>query len=282
MTQGIVLIAYGHQNYIRMALNLAVSIKSVEDFPITLITDKESANRLEENEYRFFDTIVYYKTDNFIKVKTKLYQLSPYDETLYLDVDMLWLPRKKPSAFLYELSKSDMAMISEGFADISSGASLISKYYTSWFDIEDAKRYYKKTDGRIHQLRSEIIYFKKSPENKKLFKLIEKIFKYPKIAVKSFAGTLPDEFAFNLAFWLSEREPFTDFQPAYWEYMHGSKLQGIIYDNHFLLSLGGMKVWPISKRIYNDVVKNYSNKNGIIHPIYALSKNFFLTERELL
>ena len=41
--------------------------------------------------------------------------ISPFDETIFLDVDMIWNPKKKPEDLFEELNNPDFTMCNEGY-----------------------------------------------------------------------------------------------------------------------------------------------------------------------
>src|SRR6186997_996433 len=97
MTKGIVLISLGQPYYIRMAYQLAYSIKCNEDISIHLISNNHE--HLSEDQKKVFDKIIIpgehvFNTDgqtDYLKSKTYLYELSEFDETIFLDADMIAL-----------------------------------------------------------------------------------------------------------------------------------------------------------------------------------------------
>jgi hypothetical protein len=95
MTRGVILFAFNSPkyNYYDMAVYTAKRIKHFLNLPTTLVTDKES---LPKNPDKIWDKIISVTPDkdNFRdwglwinKGRYQAYELSPYDETLLLDVD---------------------------------------------------------------------------------------------------------------------------------------------------------------------------------------------------
>lgn len=102
MKRGVVLFAFNnpHNNYYAMAEYTAMRINHFLNLPVTIITDKESIP--EKLTYKFDRTICidkddsnkrsYSKKDTSVwinKGRYQAYELSPYDETIVLDVDYL-------------------------------------------------------------------------------------------------------------------------------------------------------------------------------------------------
>ena len=76
-----------------------------------------------EGEKKLFDQMhtmpeEYYITngiEKYLKAKTHIYDLSPFDETIFLDVDMIWNPKKKPEDLFEELKNLNFTMCNEGY-----------------------------------------------------------------------------------------------------------------------------------------------------------------------
>lgn len=94
MKQGVTLIAVGNDAYLRWAVNMAASIRyHSPDIKIQLITSEDLAAKAES---KWFDIVtvadkdLYTDTDGRFfpaKLKTGLYNLLCFYETVYLDVD---------------------------------------------------------------------------------------------------------------------------------------------------------------------------------------------------
>ena len=111
MTRGVILFAFNSPkyNYYEMALYTARRVKHFLNLPITLITDKESLPNIADKIWDKVITVTPDK-DNFRdwgmwinKGRYQAYELSPYDETLLLDVDYVVNSNKLLSVFdLYD------------------------------------------------------------------------------------------------------------------------------------------------------------------------------------
>lgn len=96
-SKGIVLLAIGHPNYVRMAQNLAVALNSFSvKYPITLITNEEVINALKKDFYQDqFTNIVFIDTKDYDfgrkkywgRAKLNIFKYTPYDRTIFLDAD---------------------------------------------------------------------------------------------------------------------------------------------------------------------------------------------------
>jgi len=87
----ILLIAYGNSAYAKFASNLAYSIKKFFNVHITLASD----GCHEGYDMSKIDSIIPFNPNDFSNdpclIKISLLEISPYDKTIYLDVDMICL-----------------------------------------------------------------------------------------------------------------------------------------------------------------------------------------------
>lgn len=107
MTRGVILFAFNSPkyNYYEMAKHTAKRVEHFLNLPVTLVTDDDS---MPAGEYEHWDKVVKIKPDknNFRdwgmwinKGRYMAYDLSPYDETLLLDVDYVVNSNKLSALF---------------------------------------------------------------------------------------------------------------------------------------------------------------------------------------
>lgn len=106
MSRGAILFAFNSPkfNYYSMAVATAKRINHFLDIPVTVVTDEESVTNLS---YKFDNTIITTADKNnkrdwgvwINKGRYQAYELSPYDDTLLLDVDYLVNSNKLHKAF---------------------------------------------------------------------------------------------------------------------------------------------------------------------------------------
>ncbi|MEL7190769.1 MAG: hypothetical protein AAGK17_14550 [Pseudomonadota bacterium] len=82
---GLITMAYGRQKYVDQAVSLAQSVKRhVPHLPICLVTDRAEPVAPFDEQVRM---------ESFAEagtvLKTRIYEYSPYDETLFIDSDCL-------------------------------------------------------------------------------------------------------------------------------------------------------------------------------------------------
>src|SRR5688572_16263193 len=162
LEKGILIFALGHPYYGRYAYNLSVTIKAVENIPVAVVHDSTSLSHLDDYQKRVFDKLVICNLKPGCGAKLHAYELSPFENTLLLDADMLWLPVHTPSELLESLSGIEFTGITEGSTDNP------SSHYFFWAKIEEIREKYQIT-GTVHQWRTEVVYFEKSDKVKEMF-----------------------------------------------------------------------------------------------------------------
>jgi len=265
-TKGILLIATGHPYYGNMAYNLAISIKSVEDISIAVIFTGASLSHLSASQVAVFSHKIEAPDDyrTGFGVKLHLDQLTPFDQTLCLDVDMLWLS-KKPSDLFDELKGKKFSIITEGDSDKPN-----PKYYF-WAEAKEIQSVYKV--GKVHQTRSEVMYFEKGT---KVFEKAREL--TPELQLKTirmFGEFIPDELYFNITMAILKVDPHVAiWKPAYWCRLHGEIMPNlsVLYREYYLLSFGSNAASPVMKRAYDNIMAVVCNKLRLPYQFKLKSK----------
>ncbi len=164
MTKGYVVLAQNSDiNYIRQAYALALSIKKFQPTinNISLVT-----NDVVPDEYKLvFDKIISipfgdHAVDSQWKVENrwKLYHATPYDETIVLDADMLFLENME-SLWTYANGR-----------DLFFTSKVVDYKHRTVVDTT-----YRKTfiENELPNLYSGLYYFKKSDKSLEFFKVLE-------------------------------------------------------------------------------------------------------------
>ena len=284
MNRGVVLIAVGHPNYGRMAAALASTLRlSNDDIKITLLYSNEAISELREDELSLFDLQLLdketYKEGRYLRPKLLLYDLSPYDETIYLDVDMAWLGGSINDLF-YECVDSDFNMKNYGYTNINKSIDDVK----DWAMASHVAIAYSLSDEKNFHLSSECLYFKKTKDVKKLFSLALKIFDKPKVESREFAGYVADELAFNIAMMKLKLYPsIENWQPIFWRQSNKAlcTIQNL-KENFKALSMGGVRATDTEQFIYNTLVSSAYYKLGILYPYKWINKYRFLRERKII
>lgn len=272
MEKGILLIALGHKNYYRMAFNLALSIKANDEIPIALVND--GSIRID-NALFDHSIILQPAKEDIIKTKTLIYDLSPFDETIFLDVDMIMLKGRKISPLFDTLKPySNWTMANTGIA----GTSI-------WADINLIKKKYK---GDMWNYHSEFIYFKKSEAAKQYFDKVKEVYENEDVeaikAIKFSNGRMADELAFQLASMQLNQYPHKqNFLPTFWHHRERKYLGLYLYqlpEQYIFYSIGGNTVPRGVANNYNTLASVYNKRAGLQSFYKAQNKRSFLPERQ--
>jgi hypothetical protein len=164
MTKGYVVLAQNSDiNYIRQAYALALSIKKFQPNinNISLVT-----NDIVPDEYKsVFDKIISipfgdHATDSQWKVENrwKLYHATPYDETIVLDADMLFLENMES---LWTYVKGRDLFFTSKVIDYKNRTVVDTTYRKTFIENE------------LPNLYSGLYYFKKSDKSLEFFKVLE-------------------------------------------------------------------------------------------------------------
>lgn len=277
MTKGILIYALGHPNYYRMAVVLAASIKSNDELPVCLVTDIDV---LEEHSLLFdvvkkptAASIKQRGKTEFIKSKLYMYDLSPFDETIFLDADQVVMEGRKLSPVFNLLRNIDVTLSNTGIA----GESI-------WADIKEVKKLYG--DRPYWNYHSEFVFFRKSEKAKKFFDAAKKVYIDDKIksATRFANATMADELAFQAASIITSIYPHREnWRPNFWFDQDRKLARRAPYQltNYITYSIGGKKVPPFVKENYNILAKHYFAKLGLKHPYQVIDKINFLPERKM-
>jgi len=266
--KGIVIIGAGHPIYGQMAANLAASIKRHEDIPVIIYTTPGSMTEHLKNqlidkcgvEILPLPQETYLVSDdptgrpNYYRAKTWADKLSPFQKTLFLDADTIWLTAIKPSTVFEQLDGHEFTMSNEGYIDIKSRQWHSTNFYVIWAELEDILQVYgKKMGDRLYIHRSECFYFKKTKTTRAFFQTARSIYDNPKMHIQKAGGKQPDEFAFNVASAITKLYPHQDkYAMAYWAFRNrqvtGSWMNKYQVQYKFpLLSIGGRGMGTMKK-----------------------------------
>jgi len=260
--RGVLLLALGHSMYGQLAANLAASIKTNSpDVKVHLAWAGDVLKEIKpETAKALFDSMAEVPHDcyhhesgkrSYIKAKIMMYQLSPFDTTIFLDVDVILTPQKRFGELFDILGHLDFTMENRGRVNMS--APTETDTYL-WGSIPEIKKAYDIDEGFLYALHSEFVFFKRNKRVREFFKTTERVFSKPKVTVKEFNGDLPDEFGFAIAMMKHQMYPHQcPYKPLYWQLMDnkgGTSLSHVIA-NFYGYSVGGYKT-P------QNVQKNYS------------------------
>lgn len=277
LKQGIILLATGNPFYGRMSYNLALSIKAVDSTAqIALVSDQGCLSHLSEAQRSIFNHHIPATGISAFGAKLHMDILSPFEQTLYLDVDMAWFPKRSPKQLMESLRETDFACITEGHTEDP------HKDYYFWADMDEIRAVYPI--DRMYQWRSEIMYFTRSERVTSMFARAREIYAAPGLkTIHRFGQHIPDELAINISCALNGIEPHQyKWRPIYWPKLHGEyygELDGL-YHQYYGLSGGSNVVSPTTKRMYDRVIKAAAYKHGVQHLFPMVSKREVMKERQ--
>jgi len=286
--KGILLIALGHPNYGNMALNLAISLKNLSpEIPIALVYTESSISKLKHRPIeKYFDKLIPAPPcsytcrghTEYLKAKTWMYRLSPWDKTLFLDVDMIWLNNKPVSQLFNELEGVPFTFSNRGYLDMEKAEE--NDAYSYWCNVNEVKQVYGIQTGKYYSLQSELVYFEKSEENKAYFERAINIYDEPGVKAFNFANGIPDELAFSIACILENRYPHTTpFVPVYWEWAEKDYKLPFMVKDFYGYSAGGATFKNIVKGHYDTLARWHFQKAGQQYPYLLTTKRSYLPER---
>ncbi len=295
--RGIVLLALGDPYYGRLAFNMAMSIKAVDKYmPVALFYSEKSLEDLGSNHLELFDHLEeldekYYRFNNvnqYQRAKTWVYNLSPYDTTIYFDADSLWNPFRQPEWLFDQLAPYDFAIDCNGFLNLRT-ETRTRPNYLYWVKNDNwpkIKRYYGVETGVIPQTSSTFFYFKRTKENDTLFRQIQTVYDkaakdYLSPAVRWNSG-IADEYAFNIGMMLENRLPHTiPFHPVYYSGRSGLLSKQEILLDFWCMTNGGVVTLPDIAEIYNEGVDYFADKMGISERFHHENKTGVIPGRLL-
>ena len=276
--KGIVIVVTGHPYYGRFAYNLAVSIKACEDFPIALLFTRSAITHLSEQQLNVFDKFVELPADAPKNTSCKMLagKYSPWDDTILIDADTIWLPYKKPSQMFEEVEKYGQSI----FGIIEGSEVAPHKNYPLWADADEIKSKYSLT-VMLYQWRTEVLYFKKSHAD--VLNSAYGICQNPNLkSMKEFGGAAPDELGMNISAAMhGVIPPVIGWKASYWHLMHGHYIppNEELYNSYYLLSMGSNFNDTGIKKIYNTLMGHYCMKMKTNYIFEIQSKRNFLAER---
>ncbi len=283
--RGVIILAIGHPYYGCYAAQLARSIRATDpDVELALAHAHGSTTHLPT--LAPFDHVIeipaeYTHTNglpDYFKAKTFIYELSPFDTTIGMDADTIWLPRKPISQLFDQLDGLEFTMAPRGAELVETATPGL----IHWADPQEIRAAYNIPDGELlFNLSSEFMYFKKNKRVKKLFTEAQKIFTSPLVQYKTFGHTMPDELAFAIAMMKTKVYPPREmFLPIYWEqYEKKNMAAAMMYETFWAYSLGGNMVTREMKQFYGNLANHYNKKFGISGYFDARDKRSFLSER---
>ncbi len=266
MNRGILLIAFG-KAYGKMAFNLAASIKVRSDIKIHLVCDSDAVSDISTG---FFDShsIYDFKLLNGridpCQAKIDIYSLSPFDKTLFLDVDAVCM---NPIESLFD----SLSGTSIYFQVMGRGGKEDKITYSHWATNNTIWGHFKLSDSAIvSSCQTSVIYFEKGKESKKFFERLQKNYdnkldKKQYSVMWGMSKAHPDELYYSVTAAQLNILPDISIQPLFYPNIH--KNEGEIMREFPILSIYGahrtIKNYGID--LYDRIMKDVMKKLGLYH-----------------
>lgn len=199
--QGYIVLACDDNKYRDMAVNIAMSLKTFDPHRSRCLIHNEPITLTQECTDIFNDFVEIGRDARFVGLmnKARLYNLSPYDQTMYVDADMLLL-RPNINAYWDALSGQFFNMTGEkctnGF----------------WYNMDIANTIHKFDIPYVVRMNSGVFYFEKSLQTEKFFERVIDIYMTHKDFLskihQSRTGQYADEPIFGVAMGEARIDPF--------------------------------------------------------------------------
>lgn len=159
--RGFITIATGNERYYKLAENLLTSYRfnCKNPFPFAVIAD-------EENQYtaKFDDVIIIDNPSCSFMDKLRLYDLLPYDETIFIDADSLAFGDLNKWFSFFE-NQGDFSLFGYAHEDLNTNK--------GWFNYSGMKEY-KKDIHFIPSFNGGVYYMKKTAACEKVFEIAKR------------------------------------------------------------------------------------------------------------
>lgn len=265
---GILLIAAGKGSYAGWAANMAASLRYWNpDIQIALAVHGQAGQLATEPLYDHIIPIPDKWCHNFEgkfapgKMKLHMDLLSPFERTIYLDVDGLCL---KPIGYIFEKLKGRKVagqVLTESETDSD-------KWGCQWMTLANVRHTYPIRDGKIQELNSSFFYFEK--ESAEYFETARRC--YIDNYKTQWGSSFPDELALNVAGNICGIDMKIDFAPV--------SFYGKEKDAHFVGLYGGIdstrlkaiKIYEQEiRKVYPKVMRMFSP-----HKVHIMMKHKFI------
>lgn len=293
MEKGIVILALGHPNYGRMAAVLAGGIRCANpNIPIALLTNASGLRHLNPSEKRLFSLItelnpIKYtnKDGSFSPLKPRVYldELSPFDRTLSIDADNLWIQGNDPARVFDELQGRFFTVCNNGHT-ITDGNADQDK--SQWGDIQQISLAYKIQNRKFYKIYAEWFYFEKNEITSAFFQTAREVFTQPPLCptIKFIGEPITEELAFSISMAIHSLYPHQEpYYPTFWYYREMEK-QGLfpfeLKDKYYTYSLGGNSTPIFIEHVFNKQAAYVYKKLGLGAPYVWKNKKDFIPERE--
>jgi len=280
MKTGILIIAVGAKGYGQLAGSLAASLRANNvTLPICLAHQKDTITRLDEQYLSLFTDFVLIDdkhitlNDNvecFIKAKSHMDELTPYDYTLFLDADVLALNNGTINAEIEKLKDIDFTIKNKG----------LNKTVSIWADMNEVVKVYELENKDVYEIHSEFIWWKKG--HPAMVKWAEN-FENLKVKPTNFAGCVADELPLFISMAQTNTKPHIDnYNPIYWFNQNNrqqKRIKDMKEEGYCGLSIGGNAIPTVQREAYDVLVTIYAKILNLRQTFKAQPKRKWLANR---
>lgn len=276
--KGILLMCFGSNTYGAYAYNMAHSIKYF--YPaanIHLLCDIDSINDIDTTIFDSFEVIDFERDekgriDNCL-AKIKLFERSPFEKTLYLDVDGVCINSLEGLIERLESESLYVQVIDSGKKDKKIQYSLWATNDTIW-DKFNLNEY-----SVLPALQTSIMWFDRSKKAKEFFKKVEDNYTNNRLQPDEYwhmwgkSSQHPDELYYSATMAQMDILPDQNLNPIY--FPNRSIQESELFKKYQILAMHGAVglVQPFAHKVYDRIlqkVMNSQNKNHLYksHRLY--------------
>lgn len=287
MDSGILFVAVGHHNYGHMAANCAASCKlQSPEYPRALVCTENVANTIGSAKRAIFDEIKIISEDLYVRdghkyfglSKLNLYNLSPFQNTVFIDADSFVSPLRNLDELMSYPERLGFWVTNYSIAEGTLG------WASFWGDVSKYADHLKFKGNRYCTgVQSSIIAFDKSAKSKEIFDnsiLAHETIRENKLEYNSiWFNSIADELCFTCGLFMSEYIPAVINNMLYAVYtttVVPSNQWKEIQAKHTIITFatGGGKMHSTSQNAYNQLA-NYYCTRAKIAPYHWKTKNTF-------
>jgi len=262
MSKGFLTIAQnGQYDYVKMAYVLAMSLKLSQEKINKLSVIVNENEQIPENYLKLFDNVIYIEKPNEpwkIQNKWSYFWMSPYDETIVLDSDMLFF--------------NDISIWWEGLKESEIEFATTTKNYRNETTTSD---YYRTvfTKNKLPNLHTALFYFKKTEKVEYYFKLVKIIFENWEAFYKKFLKTPPKFLSGDVAYALAAKIMYSRNWDTFLTFTH---MRGRLQDDD-IVGKWNKELHSFFTN-YNSKIQLKVNNFNQLYPFHYIQKDFLSEE----
>ena len=262
MSKGFLTIAQnGQYDYVRMAYVLAMSLKLSQSKYNKLSVIVNEKEQIPLKYWKFFDKVIpVEKPDEPWKIQNKwrYFDLSPYDETIVLDADLLYFNDISTWWDCLERSDIEFTTTTKNYR----GETTTSDYYRKTF-----------TANKLPNLHTALFYFKKTDEIENYFKFVKLIFENWKEFYDKFLKNPPKFLSGDVAYALAAKIIFNRKWDTFLTFTH---MRGRLQDSDIVDDWN--KELPSFFTDYHGKIELKVSNFNQIYPFHYIKKDFLSEE----